>query len=153
MYRFKLQPVLDHRQIVEDELKKELSEIRKQLDHEEQLLKALKRKEMKTVQALKQEQTSGISSQQVITYHTYLERLFARILEQEKTVENRKAEEEQKHVEMIEAVKKRKILEKLKAQGIDRYRQMILEKETKFIDEMSVNQFVRRAIEGFGEKE
>ena len=153
MYKFTLQPVLDHRQIIEDRLKKELSDIREQLIHEEQSLRELKRKEMKTVQALKQEQASGISSQEVITYHNYLERLFERITQQEKIVEDRKDEEEQKHLEMIEAVKKRKILEKLKAQGIDRYRQMILKKETKLIDEISVNQFVRKSLKGVGEKE
>jgi flagellar FliJ protein len=139
--------------MVEDELKQELSDIRDKVLREKQLLTSLKRKEMKTVQALKEEQVSGISSQQVITYHNYLERLFKRISEQEKAVEDRKAEEEQKQSEMIEAVKKRKILEKLKAQGIDRYRQLILDQETKFIDEISVNQFARNSRKLFGENE
>ena len=34
MYTFKLQPVLDHRQLLEDNIKKELAEIRQQAHRE-----------------------------------------------------------------------------------------------------------------------
>ena len=108
---------------------------------------------MKTIHALKLEQDSGISSQQVVTYHTYINRLFERMTEQEAAIDEIRAEEVKKHGEVLEAVKKRKILEKLKVKGIDRYRQMILDQETKFIDEIAVNQFVRKSIHSRGENE
>ena len=153
MYKFNLQSVLDHRQLIEDNLKKEFSEIKVKVIVEEQLLEVLKRKEMKTIHALKLEQNSGISSQQVVTYHTYINRLFERMTEQEAAIDGIRAEEVKKHGEVLEAVKKRKILEKLKVKGIDRYRQMILDQETKFIDEIAVNQFVRKSIHSRGENE
>lgn len=153
MYTFKLQAVLDHRQFFEDNLRKELSEIKAKVVNEEQLLESLKRKEMKTIQSLQVEQVSGITCHQIVTYHTYLNQLFKRISAQETVVEGIRTEAAQKHAEMIDAVKKRKILESLKEKGIDRYRQMILDQDAKIVDEIAVNQFIRKSIEPRGDNE
>ena len=75
MYSFKLQPVLDHRQYIEDDLKKELAEIKQQVSLARQQLDSLKRKEMNTATALKVQQKEGLSSDQVLAYHDYLKRL------------------------------------------------------------------------------
>lgn len=153
MYHYKLQAVLDYRKMIEDHLKKELSEIREKIALEEDLLNALKRKEMKTIRALKKEQDSGISSYQVVAYHTYLDRLLKRMAEKQALVDELRTEETRKHENVLEAVKKRKMLDRLKSKGVDRYRQMILDQETKFIDEIAVNQFARKSIEIHGENE
>jgi flagellar FliJ protein len=153
MYTFKLQSVLDHRKSIEDERKKELVEIRSKISSAEQLLESLQRKEMKTTRALKLDQTTGISSHQVVTYQTYLKRLKERITEQEKFINDVRVEEANKQDEVVEAVKKRKILEKLRSKGIDRYRKMILDHEMKFIDEIAVSQFIRKAIDSHGDPE
>lgn len=108
---------------------------------------------MKTIRALKQEQASGISSHQVAAYHTYLDRLLKQMAEKEALVEGLLTEESRMHEDVLEAVRKRKMLEKLKSKGIDRYRQMILEQETKFIDEIAVHQFTRKSLALHGENE
>jgi len=60
--------------------------------------------------------------------------------------------ESKKQGELLNVMKKRQILEKLKDQGLDRYNQRLLKKEMDFIDEMAVNQFVRKTIEKSGER-
>ena len=62
-------------------------------------------------------------------------------------------QELEKQDALLEAMKKRQILEKLKDQGIDRYNQMMLKKEMDFIDEIAVNQFVRKTINVNGDCE
>ena len=62
MYTFKLQTVLDHRQFVEDNLKKEFADLRQQADAARQELERLKRKAMDTAAVLKQEQAAGLPS-------------------------------------------------------------------------------------------
>ena len=153
MYTFNLQVVLDHRQFVEDNLKKELAEIQHQVIAVRQQLDALKRKEMETATALKSEQERGLSSDQVVAYHNYLKRLAGHIVRQKEVVEETKVKETDKQNELVEAVKKRQILEKLKDQGLDRYNQATLKKEMAFIDEIAVNRFVRKSLQGDGEKE
>lgn len=151
MYTFKMQTVLDHRQFIEDNLKKEHAEICQQKIAACQQLESLKRKEMDSVAALKREQATGVSSAQVVAYHTYLKRLADRIARQMTVVKEIEDQELKKQDELLEAMKKRQILEKLKDQDLGRYHRMMLKKEMNFIDEIAVNQFVRKTIEKNGE--
>lgn len=146
MYTFKLQPVLDHRQFIEDDLKKELAEIKQQVLKARQQLDSLKRKEMNTATALKMQQKEGLSSDQVLAYHDYLKRLSDRIVEQDKITAEIETQELEKQDALLEAMKNRQILEKLKERGVDRYHQVMQKKEMNFIDEIAVNQFVRKTI-------
>ena len=153
MYTFNLQAVLDHRQYVEDNLKKELAEIKQQILAARQQLGALQRKEMDTAAILKLEQKQGLSSDQVIAYHHYLKRLAGHIVNQKDVVSKIKAQAAAKQNELVEAVKQRQILEKLKEQGQVRFNQAMLSKEMQFIDEIAVNRFVRKSLQGDGERE
>ena len=151
MYTFNMQTVLDHRQFIEDKLKKDLAEIRQQVMAAHQQMKLLKRKEVDTRTALKREQAEGISSHQVVAYHAYLKRLSDRIARQETVIGEIRERESKKQDALLEAMKKRQILEKLKDQSLDRYNQIMLKKEMNFIDEMAINQFVRKTIQKSGE--
>lgn len=151
MYTFKMQTVLDHRQFIEDNLKKEHAEIRQLLTAAQQQMESLKRKEKDTAAALKREQEEGVSSGQVVGYHAYLKRLSDRIASQMTVVNEIKDQELKKQLELLEAMKKRQILEKLKDQDLDRYHRIMLKKEMNFIDEIAVNQFVRKTIQKSGE--
>lgn len=151
MFSFRLQTVLDHRQFVEDNLKKELAEIKQQLLHAQQQLDALNRKAMNTATTLKQEQHNGLSSDQVVAYHAYLRRLSDRICRQQMLAREIEERESEKQAALLEAVKKRQMLEKLKDQGLDRYNRAILKKEMAFIDEIAVNQFARKTFNRNGD--
>ena len=147
MYTFNMQTVLDHRQFIEDQLKKDLAEIRQQVMAAQQQMKLLKRKEMDTRTALKQEQAEGVSSDQVVAYHAYLKRLSDRIARQMTVIDEIRERESKKQDALLEAMKKRQILEKLKDQSLDRYNQMKLKKEMNFIDEVAINRYVRKTIQ------
>lgn len=153
MYTFNLQIVLDHRQFIEDNLKKELAEIKQQVTRVRQQLETMKRKEMDTATVLKKEQTKGLSSDGVIAYHAYLKRLADRIERQTSTLGKLVEVESEKQNELLEAMKRRQILEKLKEQGLDRYNRSILKKEMERIDELAVNRFARKMINANGESE
>ncbi len=151
MHRFNMQTVLDHRQFVEDLLKKDLAEIRQQAMAAHQQMNLLERKEMDTHTALKQEQAKGVSSDQVVAYHAYLKQLSERIARQVTLLSEIRERESKKQDALLEAMKKRQILEKLKDQSLERYNLMLLKKEMNFIDEMAINQFARKTIHNSGE--
>jgi len=153
MYTFNLQTVLDHRQFIEDNLKKELAEIKQQVAQARKQLDAMKRKEMDTAALLKDEQARGLSSDGVIAYHAYLKRLAGRIERQASTLDKLVESESEKQNELLEAVKRRQILEKLKEQGLDRYNRAILKKEMALIDELAVNRFARKMMNTNGDSQ
>lgn len=150
MYAFKLQAVLDHRRFLEDNLKKELSAIRRQLTEARQTVRRLEEKEMMTAAELKKEQKHGLASNQVATYHTYFIRLAERIAEQRRLIEAINEQVTQKQRELQEAMKRRQILEKLKEQGMERYHRELLKEEMQFIDEIAVNRYARQVVETRG---
>ena len=151
MHRFNMQTVLDHRQFVEDLLKKDLAEIRQQAMAAHQQMNLLERKEMDTHTALKQEQAKGVSSDQVVAYHAYLKQLSERIARQVTVLSEIRERESKKQDALLEAMKKRQILEKLKDQSLERYNLMLLKKEMNFTDEMAINQYARKTIHKSGE--
>lgn len=153
MYTFKLQAVLDHRQFVEDNLNKELAQIRQQIMTARKHLDRLKRKEMHTFAELKERQADGLSSDQVVAYHAYFKRLCERIAGQKTAVDEIREKESEKQEELLEAMKRRQILEKLKEQGLERYNRVLVKKEMAFIDEIAVNRFARKTFEKCGEGE
>ena len=150
MYTFNMQTVLDHRQYIEDNLKKDLAEIRQQAMAAHRQMRLLERKEMDTRISLKMEQAKGVSSDHMVAYHAYLKRLSDSIARQATEINEIKDRESKKQGELLEAMKKRQILEKLKEKGLDRYNQMMMKKEMNFIDEMAVNQYIRNTIQKSG---
>ena len=153
MYMFKLQPVLDHRQFVEDTLKKELAEIKHQASMARQQMAALKTKENQTVNMMRQEQRQGLASDQVVGYHAFLRQLAERIIGQQRVIARIKAREGRKQGELLDAMKNRQIMEKLREQDFDRYNRTEQKKEMNFIDEIAVNQYARKANSGIGDGE
>ena len=150
MYRFNLQPVLDHRQFIEDSLQKELADIKQRVLMACRQLDGLKRKEMKTVEAMQQEQRHGLASDQAIAYHAYLRRIAERIAVQQAAVAQLQASEAQKQAELMEAMKNRQMLETLRDKDLQRHTQTQLKKEMHFIDEIAVNQFARKIVSRHG---
>ncbi len=153
MYRFKLQSVLDHRQLLEDNIKKELAEIRQQVIESKHELELMKKKEMNTISELSQKQAEGLSSDGVVAYQVYLMNLSQRMVDQEKKISDFQKQSAAKQEALREAMKKRQILEKLKEQGLERYHQDLLKKERGFIDEIAINQFVRATLIHHGDEE
>jgi flagellar protein FliJ len=72
---------------------------------------------------------------------------------QQATLGKLKDAESEKQNELLEAIKRRQILEKLKEQGLDRYNRAMLKKEMELIDELAVNRFARKMINANGESE
>lgn len=153
MFTFKLQSVLDHRQMIEDNIKKELAEIRQKVIESKKKLEVLMQKEIDTAHALENEQAQGLASNGVIAYHAYLKDLSKRVSTQQQIIDDIRKEEAVKQDALLVAMKKRQILEKLKEQGMDRYKKDILKTERAFIDEIAVNQFVRSTMSSNGEGE
>lgn len=151
MYHFKLQTVLDHRQFIEDNLKKELVEIRQQYMAAENVREQLNINAEKTAVRLKEEQADGLPSDQVVAWHHYMRTLSDQIRTQIQLIAKLIEQIARKQAEVLEAMKNRQMLEKLKERGIERYDQEMLRKEMEFINEIAVNQYARRQISGEGE--
>jgi flagellar FliJ protein len=90
---------------------------------------------------LHQRQKKGGMVSGLILYFRYLDRLTADIDKQKRRVVQTKKRFEQKRRELLEILKKRKTLEKLKEKGFNTFQQQQLKKERDLLDEVAATRF------------
>jgi len=144
MYKFNLESLLNHRKHTEEIRQKELAESKRLLGDEKKKLRDYKNKKQKYWTQLQQKQKEGNPASEILVYIHYIERLSKDISGQRQRVLAAKKKFGQKRIALIEALKKRKILDKLKAKGLKEYQQMMRQKEQNFMNEIAANQHNRK---------
>jgi flagellar FliJ protein len=137
VFQFRFEALLTARRHAEDCLQKELSVARRALADEQTVLKEKKNSRRQCLQEQRRKQRRGFRGPDMLLFQTYLQRLERDIDAQQKRVAAAERKVGQKRQALIEAVKKRKILEKLKEKDQESHRRRLAEAERKFIDEVA----------------
>lgn len=145
MFRFRLESVLNYRRTIEENLLKELSEGRRQLSLEEDRLKMMIFEKDRHINDLGSLQKGGVTLQieDIKLYFSYLNGLEIKIKNQGDIIKKCQERVDKKLVEVIDAMKNRKILEVIKERGYREYTREINLKEQRLLDEIAVNRFTR----------
>jgi flagellar FliJ protein len=141
MYRFNLEPLLNHRRYQEELLQRELAALKQRLAAEKDKLRALKRKMRDYLQGLRQKQKEGRRAAEIKLFFDFVEHISNEMRAQHQKVVGAEQNFFFKREELIAAMKKRKALDKLKAKGLQAYRQKLLKKERDFMDEVAGRHF------------
>ena len=140
MYKFNLQPLLNHRRYQEEILQKELAKSKKYLAEEQKKLRIIKQKKREYSHKLQQRQKNDGTVSELILYFRYLDRLSKDLDNQRQRVAIAEKQFNQKRKDLIEIMKKRKMLEKLKEKGWKSFQHRMLKKERNFMDEIAAKQ-------------
>lgn len=143
MYQFNLEPLLKHQRFLEDQLQKELAEIRLQLDKENTKLEQMIQKEAKMTAQLKEKQSQPLSSDDLILYRHYFDRLREDVARQREITSETERCYRVKQEELIESVKKREMLEQLKEKGLSAYQEKLVRKEQADLNEAALSAYNR----------
>lgn len=145
MFRFRLESVLNYRRTIEENLLKELSELRRQLSLEEDRLKMMIFEKDSHINDLGSLQKGGVTLQieDIKLYFSYLNGLEIKIKNQGDIIKRCQERVDKKLIEVIDAMKNRKILEVIKERGYREYTREINFKEQRLLDEIAVNRFTR----------
>ena len=141
MYNFNLESVLRHRKLVEENLQKELAILRLSLVDEREKLRNFKESRSKFLEELKRKQEEGTTISDVFLYLPFIEQLSKDIEKQKKNILKLENDVEQRRLDLMEAAKKKKALEKLKDKGLKAYKQEMIKTEQEFLNEVAVNRF------------
>jgi flagellar export protein FliJ len=146
MYRFNLQPLLNHQRFIEEQHQKELAEIRLRLDTQTELLEQLLRKEATMTAQLKEKHNGTLSSDDLILYRHYFDRLRKEADRQRKRIRETERCFRVKQEELLEAVKKRETLEQLKEKGLSAYQEKLMRKEQADLNEAALSVYNRNRL-------
>jgi len=144
MYEFNLEPLLNHRRYQVEVLQKELADIKIRLDAEKDKLWLLRQKKRKTVLLLQEKQTDGRPASEIKLYIDFVEQLSKKMEAQKQNVKEAERNFSLKRQDLVAAMKKRKILDRLKEKGLKAYEQEQLKKERNLMDEVAAHQFNRK---------
>jgi flagellar FliJ protein len=141
MYEFNLEPLLNHRRYQVEVLQKELADLKIRLDAEKDKLWRLRQKKRKTVLLLQEKQTDGRPAAEIKLYIDFVEQLSKKMQAQKQNVKEAERNYSLKRQDLVAAMKKRKILDRLKEKGLQAYEQEQLKKERNLMDEVAARQF------------
>jgi flagellar protein FliJ len=144
MYVFKLQSVLDYRKNIEEKIHNDFSEKKRELETEKFNLKCLVKERVDIIDELRKMHGKSLHAEDIARYVSYVEKIREKEKKQKEIIERVKNELELKRNELLDAVKKRKVMEKLKERHTDEYESNMSAMEQKNSDEMSVLKFGRR---------
>jgi len=150
MYSFPLEPLLTQRKFFEDALQKELAAILDQFNAREKALRQLIASRERCGEKLRRIGKKGAQISELRLYSEYFKRLSIEEFEMEQALGRLEENLAAKRAEVIEAMKGRKILENLKAKGLQAYRRGIIKKEMKTADETAISLFNRKKKSSFG---
>ena len=145
MYQFKLEPLLNHRRYQEEILQKELADLKKRLQAEQHQLRNLRTKKRRNVQLLAARQRKSRPASELKLYVDYIDHLTVELTVQAERVMEAQRRFDAKRRELMAAMKKRKVLEKLKEKGQRAYEQTQLKKERALLDDVAGHQYVLKS--------
>ena len=143
MFNFRLQPVLDYRKQVEDKLLSEFAGIKKRLDIEKRRLEELRSKKKELISRLEEMGEGQLRPADVSVYVSYINHMIEQEKNQEKVAGNLQRELKAKRLNLIDAMKQRKMLEIIREKKLKEHRLCINEKERKVLDELGTLRYGR----------
>ncbi|MDY6791179.1 MAG: flagellar export protein FliJ [Thermodesulfobacteriota bacterium] len=144
MYKFSLQSLLDHRKHLEETLDKELGRIKREVIYEKRRLKNIITAKTKCKAELEKKQGEANKVNEVILCFNYLGKLAKDIDEQKKRLKGVEKKYNIKRGELIEAMKNRKTLERLKEKEMKAFNYSNMKVEQDMMNEMAANRFIRK---------
>jgi len=142
-FKFKLQSVLDQRQKKEDILKKELADKKLLFEKQKILMESLKSKLSDTRQEFRDRQNERLKASEAAAYISFFDRIGHEIELQTMKLAELVAEVNRAQERLMEAMKEKKIIEKLRDKQMEEYRTEVNRQEQVFIDEISTVRYRR----------
>jgi flagellar FliJ protein len=144
MFHFRLETLLSQRRHAEEALQLELAGARQTLSAEQAALRDSKLALSQCMRAMHQARQERFRADEILLYYPYLDRLKHAIEAQVRRVAAAERNVSQKRHALIEALKKRKILEKLREKQARNYQHGEAVQEQRVHDEAAAQQHSRR---------
>jgi len=144
MFTYNLQSVLEYRQSLEEKKLTEFSGQERILRREKEILKGIREKQQILVEELRALKDKECTSRDIALSLAFMEELQKRENRQIEVVREATALFEEKRKDLLEAVKKRKMMEIHKEYQFREYKADLVLSERRETDELSIQRFVRR---------
>ena len=144
MYEFRFDPVLRHRENIEKNHIYDMSKLQTSLTEEERVLALSIDQVRKILAYIARAENQGIRPNELAMYRTFLGSARVHMSDQEKKIINIQESIENKRLELINASKEKKVLEKFKQKNKQKFVFERNKKEQKEMDEIATKMYLGR---------
>ena len=144
MYKFSLQPLLNHRKHIEENLDKEFGRIKIAVNNEKRKLENIVKEKIKYREELHEKQGDCKRVNVIILCFNYLDKLSKDIDEQKRCIKDVEKKYNIKRSELIKAMKKRKTLDRLKEKEMKAFNYSEMKVEQDIMNEVASNRFIKK---------
>lgn len=137
MFRFRFETLLTQRRHAEERLQKELAEARRALAAEQAVLAEKKDALRRCAREMRRRQARGFRIADILPYAPYMERLRRDVDAQRKRIAAADQKVHRTRQDLVEALKKRKTLDRLKERQHENYLKEAARLERKFADDVA----------------
>lgn len=145
-FKFTLEPVLDHRERIEDEKQQILAERLRELKAAEDELARLNAQFKRYSTALR-DSHAALSSEELRWHYAHLEFLDRCMTMQHGIIFQRRADAERARADLVAASKDRKVMEKLKDRRLEEHQALEAVQEQKDLDDANNRRFARTHVQ------
>jgi flagellar protein FliJ len=142
-FNFKLETVLQHRRRIEEDCQRNLAAALADLAIEKRGLAGIEKSRDQGREEFQQKLKSNMTASEMLLYQRYLARLAFDIADQKRLVAAAAQLFEKRRTELVAALKKRKVLDKLKEKQMTAAAKKGLKQERDFMNEMAVIRHAR----------
>jgi flagellar FliJ protein len=142
-FKFSLEPVLDHRERIEEEKQQIFAARRRELQDAEHELARLNG-DFRRFSTTLREEHARLSTEELRWHYAHLEFLDRCITMQHAVISQRRAAVDRARRELVEASKERKVMEKLKDKRFEEHQTLEASLEQKELDDANNRRFVPR---------
>jgi len=149
-FNFKLEPLLEYRQRLEDILRKDLAEVGRLLAIEEAKLQGLRDMHSNSIKEVERLKGEDNNTEELMLYYNYLVGLKSYIEEQSQMVAKSKQIYEKQRQKLVESAKERKTVELVKERAQSQHESDENKEDQKITDDIGSSRFIRGVINGEG---
>jgi len=142
-FNFRLETVLQHRRRIEEDCRRELAAALADLAIENRGLAGIEKSRDQGREEFQQKLKSNMTASEVLLYQRYLDQLAFDIADQKRQVAAAAQLCEKRRTELVAALKKRKVLDKLREKQVAAAAKKGLKQEQDFLNEMAVIRHAR----------
>ena len=142
-FNFRLETVLQHRRRIEEDCQRELAAALADLAKEKRGLAGIEASRDRQREEFQQKLKSNMTASEMLLYQRYFDQLAVYIADQKRKVVAAAQLFEKRRTELVAAVKKRKVLDKLKEKQMNVAAKKGLKQEQDFMNEMAVTRHAR----------
>jgi flagellar FliJ protein len=142
-FNFRLETVLQHRRRIEEDCQRKLAAALADLAEKKRALAGIEASRDRGREELQQKLKSNLIVSEMLLYQRYFDQLAVDIAGQKKKVAAAAQLFEKRRTELVAALKKRKVLDKLKEKQMSTAAKKALKQEQDFMNEMAVTRHAR----------